>query len=64
MNDQEEITVKEILEHLNDLATAKKFLDGETGESISFEELQQLVFNQTDQLAHLLGIELEESSHE
>lgn len=55
----EEITVKSVLKNINELAQAKTITDKETGEEISVQDLQDLVFQEVDMLSELLGINLD-----
>lgn len=57
---EEPITVKSVLQDLCYLTQANFIKDEETGEQISMEDYQELVFQNVDMLADLLGIELED----
>jgi len=52
------LTVKSTLQSLYNLSTATDIQDAETGETVSLDDLQTLVFQDVEVLADLLGIEL------
>lgn len=59
-----EPTVKSIVLDIYDISQAKKIIsieEGQTGQEISIVDLQYLLYQQVDQLADLLGIDLEEA---
>lgn len=54
----EEITVKSVVLDLYDLTQATSITDSETGEEVSIQDLQDLFYQDVEQLADLLGIDL------
>ena len=59
-----EPTVKSIVLDIYDISQAKKIIsieEGQTGQEISIVDLQYLLYQQVDQLADLLGIDLDEA---
>ena len=59
-----EPTVKSIVLDIYDISQAKKIIsieEGQTGQEISVADLQYLLYQQVDQLADLLGIDLDEA---
>lgn len=59
-----EPTVKSIVLDIYDISRAKKIIsieEGQTGQEISVADLQYLLYRQVDQLADLLGIDLDEA---
>lgn len=57
---EEEVTVKSLLQDLVDYSNAESITDKDTGEEITRLELQDLIFRKVEQLASLLGMEIEE----
>lgn len=57
---EEEVTVKSLLQDLMDYSNAESITDSDTGEEITRLELQDLIFQKVEQLASLLGMEIEE----
>jgi len=55
----ERVTVKSVLKNINELVHAESITDKETGEEISVQDLQGLVFQDVDMLSELLGIDLD-----
>lgn len=59
-----EPTVKSIVLDIYDISQAKKIIsieEGQTGQEISIVDLQYSLYQQVDQLADLLGIDLDEA---
>lgn len=59
-----EPTVKSIVLDIYDISQAKKTIsieEGQTGQEISVADLQYLLYQQVEQLADLLGIDLDEA---
>ena len=59
-----EPTVKSIVLDIYDISQAKKITsieEGQTGQEISVADLQYLLYQQVEQLADLLGIDLDEA---
>ena len=59
-----EPTVKSIVLDIYDISQAKKIIsieEGQASQEISVADLQYLLYQQVDQLADLLGIDLEEA---
>lgn len=54
----EEVTMVSLLQDLVDYSTTESIVDRETGEEITRLELQDLVFQKVEQLADLLGVEI------
>lgn len=57
---KEEVTVKSLLQDLVDYSNAESITDSDTGEEITRLELQDLIFQKVEQLADILGMEIEE----
>lgn len=56
--EKEKVTVKSIIENINALTQVP--VESEDGNHISAEDVLALIFNEVDQLADLLGIEVED----
>ena len=59
-----EPTVKSIVLDIYDISQAKKIIsieEGQMGQEISIADLQYLLYQQVEQLADLLGIDLDEA---
>lgn len=56
-----EPTVKSIVLDIYDLTVATSITDTDTGEQINLRDFQDLAYQQVEQLAELLGIDLEEA---
>lgn len=54
------ITVKSVLQDLYELTQAQDIRDADTGEKVTLEEFQDMVYQDVETLADLLGIELED----
>ena len=55
---KEPITVKSVLQDLAELTEATDIKDTETGETVSLAEFQDMVYQNLETLAYLLGMEL------
>lgn len=55
---KEEVTMVSLLQDLVDYSTTESIVDRDTGEKITRLELQDLVFQKVEQLADLLGVEI------
>lgn len=57
---KEPITVKSVLQDLFELTEATDIKDVETGEVVTLEDFQNMVFQQVETLAYLLGMDPED----
>lgn len=58
---ERELTVKTVVKDLYDLTVATSITDTDTGEQINLRDFQDLAYQQVEQLADLLGIDLDEA---
>lgn len=56
----EEITVKSIVLDMYEMSQSNKITERETGNEISVQDLQQMFYQEIENLADLLGIDLDE----
>lgn len=54
------ITVKSVLQDLYELTQAQNIRDADIGEKVTLEDFQDMVYQDVETLADLLGIELED----
>lgn len=55
------MNAKNIISNMYELTQAEKISDTETGKEISIQDLQHLFYQELENLAEVLGIELEEA---
>ncbi len=56
----EEITVKSIVLDMYEMSQSNKITERETGNEISVQDLQHMFYQEIENLADLLGIDLDE----